>query len=471
MIALDTTVASVMGPELQRTLGLDATGLQWVFNNYIILFGGLLLLGGRLNDVIGRRRMFLAGLILFGVGSLLAGAAQTDNDLLLARAIQGVAAAGLSPACLSILVVSFPNHSERTKAFGVWGAVIGVGAGLGTLVGGAIIEVSWRIAFYINIPIVVVLIVAALLLFPGGRPAGERPEADLLGGLTGTLGLGALVYGIVSVDAHGLTGTETLTAFGVAAVMLPLFLYIESRATEPLLPISMFRRRPVVAGSLGEFFTAGVMMPAFMILPIYMQSILGYTALETGLAYLPTTLAMMIVAGPLSKAITKIGPQLPYLLGTLLLIALIVLMLDTPLSGSYWSVMLPITTLLGLGLVLCLIPTPVVGTSEATDTNAGTTSAVLNVATQFGGALGLAISATVIQNHLDALTAQGSMGPEALNEALQNGVLTLAVWVGLSLLTGLTGFRNIRVSETPVIPADVRVSSFAPSHTEVAAQS
>ena len=182
MIALDTTVASVMGPELQKALGLSETGLQWVFNNYIILFGGLLLLGGRLNDLdLGRRRMFLGGLVLFAGGSLLAALAHTDTEILVARAVEGFAAAGLSPACLSILVVSFPDRTERTKAFGVWGAVIGVGAGLGTLIGGAIVNVDWRLAFYINLPIAAVLVIAALMLIKGGarrKARGRRPTCS-----------------------------------------------------------------------------------------------------------------------------------------------------------------------------------------------------------------------------------------------------------------------------------------------------
>jgi len=449
MIALDTTVASVMGPELQRDLGLSPIGLQWVFNNYIILFGGLLLLGGRLNDVIGRRRMFLGSLALFTAGSLLAAMAQTDDQILIARAIQGLAAAGLSPACLSILVVSFRDPAERAKAFGVWGAVIGVGAGLGTLLGGAIVDVNWRLAFYINIPIAVVLTIGAVWLIRGGAPTGPRPKADILGGLTGTLGLGTLVFGIVSVTDHGWTDVRTLAAFLVAAVMLPAFIAIEHRAEAPLLPLRLFKLRGVVAGSLGEFFTAGLMIPCFMLLPIYMQTILGYSPLETGLAYLPTTLAMMIVAGPLSKAIPKIGAQIPYVVGTVLLAVMLVLLMRTPTSGSYWTIMLPITTLLGVGLVLCLIPTPTVGTSMATEDDAGTTSAVLNVATQVGGALALAISASVLQGRLTDLAEQGQVGPEALNEALHLGIATLFVWVGLSLLTGLIGFRGLPAAPPP----------------------
>ena len=461
MIALDTTVASVMGPELQRDIGLSATGLQWVFNSYIVLFGGLLLLGGRFNDVIGRRRMFLGGLVLFAAGSLLAAMSQTEGQILAARAIQGFAAAGLSPACLSILVVACRDPVERSKAFGVWGAVIGVGAGLGTLVGGAITNVDWRLAFYLNIPIAVALVAAALALIGGGRPPGRRPPADLLGGVTGTLGLGLLVFAIVSVAEHGWTGASTLGCFVASAVLLPLFVVVESRAEAPLLPLRLLRLRGVVAGGLGEFLTAGLMLPCFMLLPIYMQSVLGYSPLETGLAYLPTTLAMMIVAGPLAKAIPTIGARLPYVAGTVLLLGMMVLLVRTPAEGSYWSVLFPITTLLGVGLVLCLITTPTVGTSDATEDDAGTTSAVLNVATQVGGALGLAISASVVQSQLNLLAGRGDAGPAAVNESLHHGIATLFVWVALSFVTGLVGFRGLRPA-----PADpVTAPAAEPSRT------
>jgi Na+/melibiose symporter-like transporter len=190
-----------------------------------------------------------------------------------------------------------------------------------------------------------------------------------------------------------------------------------------------------------------------MLLPIYMQTVLGYSPLKTGLAYLPTTLAMMIIAGPLAKGITKIGAQIPYVLGSLLLAGMLALFMGTPTGGSYTKIMLPITALLGVGLVLCLIPTPTVGTSEATEEDAGTTSAVLNVSTQVGGALGLAISATLVQNHLNHLLAAGVSELSAVNQSLHQGISSLFVWVGLSVLTGLIGFRKLNLSAQPPVPA------------------
>ncbi|MFE3982991.1 MFS transporter [Nocardia tengchongensis] len=456
IIALDSTVVSVMGPQLQHDLDLSATGLQWVFNNYIVLFGGLLLLGGRLNDVIGRRRMFFIGLALFGIGSLIAARASVADQLLVARAIQGIGAAALSPACLSLLVVAFRSPLERAKAFGVWGAVIGTGAGLGTMLGGAIVQVDWRLAFYINLPIAVGLAVAAFALVPKDHRAGPAPRVDIPGALTGTLGLISLVFSIVSVHTDGWTGIKTLGTFFAAVLLLVLFVLIEHRAAEPLLPLGLLGRRTVLAGSLGEFFTAGLMMPMFMLLPIYMQTILGYSPIKTGVAYIPTTLAMMIFAGPLSKGIAKIGARGPYLLGVAFLTGLLVLTIRTPLSGSYWAIMLPITALLGLGLVMCLIPTPTVGTASATAKDAGTISSILIVATQLGGALGLAISATIMQSHLDDQVRAGVPVHTALNEALHYAMYPFFGWMALSLLNGLFGFRGIRITEDDLVPAEAR---------------
>ncbi|MFI5758419.1 DHA2 family efflux MFS transporter permease subunit [Streptomyces sp. NPDC051569] len=444
MVGLDATVVNVMTTELQRSFGMSATGLQWVMSVYVLLFGGLMLLGGRLTDVIGRRTVLLAGMALFTVGSVVAGAAQSESQLLWARALQGVAAAAASPAALSIVVTSFPDAKERTKAFGIWGSIIGIGAACGTLLGGAIINVGWRWAFYINIPVGVLVIVAALVLIPGGAPAGPRPKSDIPGAVTSTLGLLSLVYGITSTTTRGWGDPVTLGSFAAAIVLLALFLRVESRTEAPLVPLRLFRKRGVVAGSLGQFVTAGIMLPSFFLLPLYMQTVLHYSPLETGLAYIPTSLAMMIFAPLISQLIPKVGPLALYVFGTVLLAVMIGLMLGSGTEGSYWTLLMPVTALLGIGLLCCLIPTPTVGTSQATEEDAGTTSALLNASTEIGGALGLAVAATVVQSRTAYLTAHGTDPVEAFNEALHSGFAVLFVWAGLSLVVGLVGFRGMK---------------------------
>ncbi|MDG6109115.1 DHA2 family efflux MFS transporter permease subunit [Dactylosporangium aurantiacum] len=444
MIVIDATVVNVMLPQLRADLGLTATGMQWVMSSYVLLFGGLLLLGGRLTDILGRRRVFIGGLALFTAGSALAGLAGGEATLLAARAVQGIGGAAIAPATLSILVTTFAEGKERNKAFGIWGTVIGVGASIGTLLGGAVVDIGWRWAFYINIPVGVLLVLGALLLVSGARPTGPRPPADTAGALTATGGMLLVVYAIVSVTTNGWTDPVTLAAAAGGLALLGVFLRIERSTAAPLLPLRLFRQRGVVAGSLGEFLTAGIMLPSFFLLPLYMQTVLGYSPLETGLAYIPTSLALMIVAPVLLQLIGRTGPRALYLIGTVLLGAMLVLMLDTPLRANYWTVLLPVTTLLGAGLVFCLVPTPVVGTSQATGDDAGATSAVLNTATQVGAAFGLAVVATVVQDRVATLVARGVDPIEALNAALHRGFAVLGVWVVLSFAVGLVGFRGLR---------------------------
>lgn len=450
MIVIDATVVNVMLPEVRADLGLSATGMQWVMSAYVLPFGGLLLLGGRLTDIFGRRLVLLTGLALFTAASVLAGVATDQAQLLTARAIQGIGAAAIAPATLSILVTTFADGPERNRAFAVWGTVMGIGASVGTLLGGAVADIDWRWAFYINIPVGAVLILSSLLLIPAGRPVGPRPPSDTLGALTATAGMLAVIYSIVSVTTNGWTAPVTIGSFVLGVALLAVFLRIEARSPAPLLPLRLFRQRGVVAGSLGEFLTAGIMLPAFFLLPLYMQTVLGYSPLETGLAYIPTSLALMIVAPALLQMLGRTGPRGPYIIGALLLGVTAVLMMSAPRHTSYWTLLLPVTTLLGVGLVFCLVTTPVVGTAQATGEDAGSTSAVLNTATQVGAVFGLAVVATVVQDRTTALAAAGADPVEALNGALNRGFAVLLVWVALSLLTGIFVFRGLKAKPSAV---------------------
>lgn len=442
VIAIDSSVVNVMGPRLKDAIGLSTTGLQWVMNIYVLLFGGLLLLGGRLADVIGRRVVFLAGLTLFTLASLGAGLADSESALLTARALQGIGAAALSPASLSILVTVFPDAKERAKAFGVWGAVIGIGASVGTIMGGAIVNADWRWAFWINVPVGLIVGAAAVALIKLPKPSGERPPKDLAGAVTATGGLLLLVYGIVTSNDNGWSDWRTLGSLGVAVALLIAFVVVEGRSAAPLVPLRLFRSRSVVAGSLGEFLTAALMMPIFFLLPLWMQGVLDYSPLQTGLAYLPVSIALMTLAPLASELIGKTGPRNMYLAGTVALAGCVVMLTRMPVHSGYWSFLLPVTALFGVGLVFCLIPTPVVGTSEATDEDAGTTSALLNASTQIGAAFGIAIAVTVLNNRMASQAAHGATPHVALVHGLQAAFTVLLVFLALSMLTGIFGFRR-----------------------------
>jgi EmrB/QacA subfamily drug resistance transporter len=457
MIAIDASIVNVMGPRLKEAIGLSTTGLQWVMNIYVLLFGGLLLLGGRLADVIGRRQIFLIGLVLFTAASLLAGLAHTETQLLTARALQGIGAAALSPASLSILVTSFPDQGERSKAFGVWGAVIGIGASVGTIIGGAIVNADWRWAFWINVPIGILLGAAALALIHISRPTGTRPPTDLAGAVTATGGLLLLVYAIVTSTENGWGDWRTIGAFAVSAVLLVAFVAVEQRSPAPLVPLRLFRVRAVVAGSLGEFLTSALMMPLFFLLPLYMQEVLGYSPLKTGLAWIPTSLGLILLAPVLSQLITKTGPRAMYLFGVVALAGVLAIAIGIPQHASYARFMLPLSAIFGVGLLCCLLATPIVGTSQATDEDAGTTSALLNASTQIGAAFGIAIAVTVLNTRSTHLIAHGATPDQALVKGLSTAFAVLLIMLALSALNGLIGFRGLGkpTADEPARPATV----------------
>lgn len=446
---LDATIANVMMPQLRGELGLSTTGLQWVMNIYVLLFGGLMLLGGRLTDVFARRSVLVGGLLLFTAGSLVAATAGDGTMLLTGRALQGIGAAALSPAALSIVVTTHPEPAARAKAMGVWGTVMGVGASFGTLLGGAITDIDWRWAFLINVPIGVLLVVGVFAWVPRSAPAGPRPPADVAGALTGTLGLLSLVFGIVTAGSDGWGDPVALVSFAVAAVLLAVFVRVEQSATAPLLPLRLLRRRTVSAGTLAQLVTAGLMLPSFFMLPQYMQLVLHYSPLEVGVAYLPTSIAMLVVSGAVPVLIAKFGARLPYVAGTVLLAGVLLLMQGASTDAGYWSLLMPVTALLGVGLVLCMMTAPVVGTRDASEEDAGTTSAVLNAATEIGGALALAVTATVVGARMAELTAQGVGSSAALTDALQRGFLVMFVWVALNLVVGLLGFGGREKTSDP----------------------
>ncbi|MFF4650460.1 MFS transporter [Streptomyces sp. NPDC001380] len=444
IIAIDASVVNVMGPQLQHAIHLTTPGLQWVMNIYVLLFGGLLLLGGRLADVVGRKQVFLGGLVLFTLASLAAGLAHTEGQLLTARAVQGIAAAALSPASLSILVTTFTDPAERAKAFGVWGSVIGVGASVGTIIGGAIGNSDWRWAFWINVPVGVVVAAGAIALVGRSVRSAVREATDTLGALTATGGLVLLVYGIVTSSTHGWTAGQTLGSFAGAVVLLSAFLVVESRSAAPLLPLRLFRSRTVVAGSLGEFLTAAFMMPLFFLIPLYLQDVSGYSPLRTGLAWLPTSIGLMLLAPVASQLVGRIGPRAMYLLGTAFLAGVIGVAVGIPMHASYVSFMLPLSALFGAGLVFCLIATPVVGTADATEEDAGTTSALLNASTQIGAAFGIAVSVTLLNSRMTHELAHGASAQTALVHGLRAAFLGLVVMLALSIVNGLVGFRGLK---------------------------
>ncbi len=442
MIAIDTSVVNTLAARLQQDLGLSTTSLAWVVNIYVLFFGGLLLLGGRLSDVIGRRLLFFSGLLLFTASSFAVGLTNSAGPLLAARAVQGVAAAALAPAAVSILVTSFPNPQERAKAFGMWGASIGIGACIGMLLGGALVDINWRYAFWINVPIGIGIAIAAERLITMPRPAGTRPPADLAGAAPGTAGMLALVYSIINSSTDGWTSARTVGGFVLAAVLIAGFLTIESRSKAPLLPLRLFRLRSLIAGSLGEFLTTGILFPLFFLVSLYLQRVLGYSPLKVGLAWLPGAVLFLVLAPIVQRAIHKVGPRVVYLAGTVVFAGALVFVVTFSDHSGFAAFVLPFSLLIGLGMVLCLIVNPVVGTAQATAQDAGITSAAINVFTQVGGAIGLSVAVTIFYSRSNILTAHGHSAASSLVGGLHAAGIALFALLALSMINGLITFRK-----------------------------
>ena len=461
MIVTDNSVVNTMDPRLARVLGLSTITLQWVMNIYILLSGGLRPLGGRLADILGRRRVFVAGAALFAVSSLAAGLSQNSTELLTARAVQGIASAAIAPSALSILVTTFTDPAERNRVFGIWETIIGVAMSVGVIIGGALTDIDWRWVFWFNVPIGVIVVIAAFPLIPAGRPSGPRPPSDLAGAVTVTLGLLGLVYGIVTGSTNGWTSPRTAGALLGGAALIGVFVAVERRSRAPLMPLRLFRRRALVAGAAGELLVGGMMMPAFFLLPLYLQDLRGYSALGCGLAMQPVSVVMILAAPMVGRTIGRVGARVMYLVGTLSLAGMFVFVVRLTPSDGYWSYFLPAVVLFGFGLVLCLISTSVVGTSQATEQDAGTTAAVLNTSSQLGEALGIAIAATVLNSWVGHQVAHGTAYPDALAGGIRVAFMALLGVLALSLLNSLIGFRGLGRRARSDKPAEARLEDAA----------
>ncbi|MGI8720922.1 MAG: MFS transporter [Geodermatophilaceae bacterium] len=398
MIVLDATIVNIALPSVQRELNFTPQNLSWVVTIYAIVFGGLLLLGGRLGDVLGRRKVFIFGVLLFALASLLGGIAQTDWQLLAARALQGVGAAAAAPTALALVTTTFPAGPARNRAFAVFAAMSGAGAAVGLILGGALTEVSWRWTMFINVPI------GLLIAFGAIRVLTESPRQhgrfDLPGAFTATIGLVSLVYGLTQKGHQGSTWTEfgVLGPIAFGVVLLLAFVAIESRARQPLLPVRIIADRTRGVSFLVMLIVGASMFAMFFFLALYIQQVLGFTPLESGLAFLPFSAGIIVAAQLASQLVARVDPR--WISGTGALIAgggmLGFAQLDY--DSSYLAHLLPWILTMSFGLGLVFIPMTLTAVSRVEANDSGVGSAVLNTVQQVGGALGLAILGTVAAN-------------------------------------------------------------------------
>lgn len=417
MIVLDTTIVNVALPSIRADLGFDETALVWVVNAYMLTFGGCLLLGGRLGDLYGQRRWFLIGLAVFTLASLACGLARSQVVLVAARAVQGVGGAVVSAVALSLIMTLFTGARERARAMGIYGFVCAGGGSLGVLLGGVLTEAfGWPAVFLVNLPIGAAVCALCLALLPDRRPGGAPQRLDAAGALCVTAALMLAVYAVVGANAAGWGSPRTVALLGTAAALLAAFVAIEARVRAPLMPLGLFRLRTVATANGVAVLWAAAMFAWFFLSALYMQQVLGYGALQVGLAFLPANLIMAACSlGVSARIVLRFGIRWPLVAGLAVAAAGLLLFARAPVDGRLATDVLPGMLLLGLGAGVAFNPLLLAAMSEVDPREAGLASGLVNTAFMMGGALGLAVLASLAGARSDALRAAGTEAVAALN--------------------------------------------------------
>jgi EmrB/QacA subfamily drug resistance transporter len=440
MVVLDASIVNVALPSIGGALDFSQENLSWVVNAYVLTFGGFLLLGGRLADLLGRRRIFIAGLILFALASLVGGFAESEGVLIAARAVQGLGAAIVSPAALSIVTTTFRDGAERNKALGVWGAVAGSGGAAGVLLGGVLTDgLGWEWVLWVNVPIGIAAAAIAPSLVAESRSEAATRSFDLAGAISVTAGLSVLVYALVDATDAGWGSTQTIGLLAVAVVLIAAFVVIELRSDAPLVPFRIFRLRTLTGANVVGVLIGASLFSMFFFISLYMQQVLGYSAIKAGLSYLPLALAIIITAGVTSQLVTKIGFKPVLAAGMLFIAAGLIWFGQVSVGGSYASDILGPSLLAAIGLGLAFVTSTIAAVSGVDAHEAGLASGLINTSQQVGGALGLAVLATVANSTTN--DASGPV-PNALTEGFQAAFLAGAGIAILGFVLTLVLIRN-----------------------------
>jgi EmrB/QacA subfamily drug resistance transporter len=428
MTILDIAIVNVALSAIQLDLGFSQENLQWIISAYALVFGGFLLLGGRSADLLGRRRIFMVGTLLFTVGSLLCGLAWSETSLIAFRALQGLGAATITPAALSILVATFAEGRERNIALGAWGAVGGVGAAAGVLFGGILVDfLSWEWIFFVNVPVgIAALILTPLLLSESLDKHGQG--FDIPGAVLVTSGLSVLVLGITQGYGWGWGSGKTIGVFALAAVLLLAFVAWESRVKDPLVPLSIFRLQTLTAANIVGFILGTALFAMFLMLSLYMQQVLDLSPLETGVGYLAVAGTAIIWANVAAAAVTRVGVKPALVFGMSLMTVGLLYFTQVSADGSYWSDLFPGFLIIGLGMPFAFVPITIAAVAGTRRDEAGLASGLINTSQQIGGAVGIAILSTIaVSTTTDDLSA-GVAQPVALTDGFQN-----AFWAGAAV--------------------------------------
>ena len=452
MVVLDIAIVNVALPSIKTDLHFSQEGLQWVITAYSIFFGGVLLLGGRLADLLGRRRLFMVGLALFTVSSLLDGLAWSEGSLIGFRSLQGLGAALLSPAALSILTTTFREGRERNLALGIWGAASGSGGAAGVLLGGALTSsLSWSWIFFINIPVGILVLAITPWLLRESRANLAHRTFDFAGAASITAGLMVLVYAMTRATEHGWLTVETLGLLAASAALVGAFVAIEFRSKAPLLPMRIFRLRTLTASNVTGLLMGGAVFSQFFLLTLYMQQVLHYSALKTGVAYIALTLAIISFSAVSQMLVTRIGIRRVLSTGLLLSAAALVLFARLPVHGSYFSDLFPAFLISGIGLALAFVPISIGGLTGVRQADAGIASGLINTTQQIGGAIGVAaattIATTFTTRYVDVHTGATPLGGAALTHGFAIAFYVLAAIAALGAVAAA-----VLVESNPAVP-------------------
>jgi EmrB/QacA subfamily drug resistance transporter len=444
MIVLDATIVNVALPSIREDLGFSETSLAWVVNAYLLTYGGLLLLGGRLGDLFGHRRLFLYGIALFTLSSLACGLSSSQGMLVVARALQGVGGAVASAVSLSLIMVLFSETGERAKAMGFFGFVASGGGTLGVLLGGILTDsLSWHWIFLVNVPIGIVVCVLCLRLLPAAHGPAATGRVDIPGALTVTAALMVATYAIVNGNDNGWTSVETLGLLALAAALLAVFLTIEARVDDPLVPLRLFRLHNLRTANIVGVMWAAAMFAWFFLAALYLQLVLGYSPLEVGLAFLPSTLIMGAFSIGLSaRLVMRFGIRRPLGVGLGLASIGLLLFVRAPVGGDYLTDVLPSMVLLGFGAGMAFNPLLLAAMGDVDQSEAGLASGVVNTAFMMGGALGLAILASIAASRTDSLRESGDGALEALLGGYHLAFLVGAIFAIAAATIGATLLRE-----------------------------
>lgn len=443
MVVLDATIVTIALPSAQRALHMSDGNRQWVITAYSVAFGGLLLLGGRIADLVGRRRTFVAGLIGFAVASTIGGAATSSGMLYGARALQGVFAAVLAPSALSLLSTTFPDPRERGKAFGIYGALAGSGSAIGFIVGGVLTEfLSWRWCLYVNVPIAVITVFGALTLLRD-RPGNPGARLDVRGAVLGCGGLVTIVYGLSEAQPRGWTDPRVLGLLTTGVVLLACFVWWQARVPVPLLPLHVVRDRDRAGCFLTMLLAVIGMFGVYLFMTYYLQGVLAYSPLRTGLAFLPLTAAIVVGSTQISaRLLQHVAPRTLLVPGMILAASGLLLLTRLTVDSRYASEVLPALLLLGLGMGLTFMPVFATATAGVAPQDSGVTSATVNTSQQVGGSIGTALLNTIATTSSAAYLATHLSGAEDRSRVISEGIVhgyTVALWwaAGIMLLAGL----------------------------------